>query len=60
MPLNPNAAVSSVYDGFGIGDPARNNFVAILDDFPVPTPIAVIGHDAVLNAGFHLLPHLLA
>jgi hypothetical protein len=40
-------------DGFGIGNPARNNFVAVFDDFPVPATIAVIGHDAVFNSGFH-------
>ena len=43
-----------VRGGFGIGDPARNNFVPIFDDFPVPALIAVTGHDAVLNVGSHV------
>jgi len=40
------------------GDPTRYNFVTVFDDFPVPAPIAVTGHDAVLNAGSHVgIPH---
>src|SRR5262249_18724946 len=39
--------------GLRLGNAARNNLAAVLDDFPIPVAIFAIGHDAEFNTVSH-------
>src|SRR5262249_12707426 len=39
--------------GLRLGNAARNNLAAVLDDFPIPVAIFPIGHDAEFNGVSH-------
>src|SRR5262249_14141025 len=39
--------------GLRLGNAARNNLVAVLDDFPIPVAIFAIGHNAEFNTVSH-------
>ena len=37
-----------------LSNAARNNLVAVLDDFPIPMPFVITGHNAEFNAISHV------
>ena len=40
--------------GLRVSNAARNDLMAVLDDFPIPVPFVVAGHNAEFNAGCHV------
>jgi hypothetical protein len=40
--------------GLCVSNAARNNLVAVLDDFPIPMPFVITGHNAEFNAISHV------
>jgi hypothetical protein len=40
--------------GLRVSNAARNDLVAVLDDFPIPVPFVVAGHNAEFNAVCHV------
>src|SRR5262245_37215087 len=42
--------------GFCVGNTACNNLAAVLDDFPIPATVFVVGHNAEFNVFHQLSP----
>src|SRR5262249_31905412 len=40
--------------GLRVSNAARNDLVAVVDDFPIPVPFGVAGHNAEFNAVCHV------
>src|SRR6266699_5364343 len=40
--------------GLCVSNAARNNLVAVLDDFPIPMPFVITGHNAEFNPISHV------
>src|SRR5215467_10104950 len=40
--------------GLRVSNAARNDLLAVLDDFPIPVPFVVAGHNAQFNADCHV------